>query len=139
MFLKKRGQVSVEYLIVIGFVTLIVGVLLTISVMYRSQVNYQIRLNQVDEVARSVVDSAESVYYLGEPSRTTLKIYMPEGVDSIIINDNELFFKVRVQSGALTDIAYSTAANLTGSLRTSPGLREIKIESIGYQVNISDM
>ena len=45
-----------------------------------------------------------------------------------MISDYEVLFKVRTQSG-VTDIHYSSSVNLSGSVSSSPGLKNIQIEA----------
>ncbi len=127
--MKKRGQVSIEFMAIIGFVTFIALTMLIISQFYQRQVATQVETNQIDHLTRKIIEASESVYYLGEPSKTTIKANMPNHVESININNNEIDFKVKVAGGKTTDISYSSKVNLTGSISPAPGLKKIIVEA----------
>lgn len=114
---------------IIGFVTLIAITMLIISQFYQREVATQVETNQVDHLARKLIEASESVYYLGEPSKTTINANMPDHIDSIIVGNNYLIFKIRTAGGKTTDVSYSSNVNLTGSLSNAPGLKEISVEA----------
>src|SRR3989344_8898959 len=99
MFKQKRGQISVEYLIVIGFVVFLVISILGIATYYAASIRDRIKINQLDNFANKVVSNAEVVYFAGEPSKTTVTAHLPGGVESIEFeNDNGIIFIVLVIS-----------------------------------------
>jgi len=130
---EKNAQVSVEYVIIIGFILFITIPLILIFYEHTSSTNDQVITSQVDMIAKKMVDSAESVYYLGEPSKTRIKVYMPNNVEEIILQDYEVVFKVKTNSG-ISDIAHTSNVNISGSVSTTPGIHYISIESRGDYV-----
>jgi len=133
---EKNAQVSMEYVIIIGFILLITIPLIMIFYEHTSNTSYQVITSQVDMIAKKIVDSAESVYYLGEPSKTRIKVYMPENVEQVIIYDKEIVFKVKTNSG-LTDISQISSVNISGDIAITPGIHYISIESKGDYVWLS--
>lgn len=127
--MKNKGQVSMEFMIVVGFVTFIVLTMLVISQFYQNEVASNVEKNQVDNLARKIIESSESVYYLGAPSKTTIVANMPSNIDSVDVFDNEIVFKVKVPGG-VSDISYTSNVNLSGSLSSSPGVKRISIEAV---------
>ncbi len=125
-----------EYVIIVGFILVIMIPLILIFYGHISSTNDQIITSQVDMIAKKVVDSAESVYYLGEPSKTRIKVYMPENVEQVTIYDKEIVFKVKTGSG-LTDISQISSVNISGDILITPGIRYINIESKGDHVWVS--
>lgn len=134
--MKKRGQISIEYMAVIGITTVVVISILAISNYYSRQIEDTISTNQIDRIGKEVIDIAESMYYFGEPSKTTLKVFIPKGIKNITITQNELVFNVTTGSG-LTEMAYSSAVPIEGNISRSYGLRYIKIEAKGGKVWIN--
>lgn len=128
MVSSKKAQISIEYLSILGFVMAIIIFILILSQIYARQIEDQIIINQVDKLAKEIVDSAESVYYFGEPTKTTIKAYIPDKVDSIDFTSDGISFKVRKAEG-VTDISYASSINLTGSISNAPGIRYIQIEA----------
>lgn len=136
MRLKKRAQVSIEYMAVVGITTIVVISLLLISNYYSKEVENTINTNQIDRIAKEIVDTAESMYYFGEPSKTTLKIYIPDRIKNITITQNELNLRVLTPSGE-TDMFYFSNVPLAGNLSPSHGFHYVKIEAKGGLVWIN--
>lgn len=124
----KRAQIAMEYMVILGFVTFMITSLIVVSYYYKGQLVDNVNLNQVDQIARNIVDKAEEVYYLGSPTKTTIKVEFPDKIEEIIISDYELNFKVKTKQG-VTEIPYSSNVKLQGSLNVNPGLRAITIEA----------
>lgn len=140
MICKKRGQISVEYLIVVAFVTFVVLTILGISLFYSTQVQDSIKFNQLERFAKKIISSAESTFYSGEPSRTTINSYLPNGVKSIAVQENSLVFNIE-SAGGTSIIAYPSTVPINipvgGEISTSSGLKRILIVAKENEVEIS--
>lgn len=123
-----KSQVSVEYMFVMGFAALITIPLLLIYYTYTADSSDSVAAGQATQISRKIVDSAESVYYLGKPSQTTLKVNFPDRIQSINLSSREVVFRMKLQSG-VTDIVQVSAVNLSGSLPTSQGIHVITIKA----------
>lgn len=137
----SKAQVATEYVAIVGFVLLAVIFLSVASYFYQSKITDQAVLNQVDRLARNLVDTAESIYFLGEPSKTTIKVNIPKGVDSIAITENTISFRVQTSRG-LTDVSYSSSVDLRGYIDKFEGLHHITLEAkcedlVGCYVDIN--
>jgi len=115
-----------EYMLIIGFSTFIIIVLLIIAQTYSSEINDQIITNQLDRVAKEIVNNAESLYYFGDPSSITIRAYIPSNIKDIDIIGNEITFTVRTKQGD-TDMSYPSNVNLEGNISVSYGYRDIEI------------
>jgi len=127
----KRGQISIEYLIVMGFIAFIVISLLGIAYFYAAGVKDRIKYNQLENFANKVISSAESVYFAGEPSKVTVTAFLPEGIESIRIEEQNLIFNFTTASG-VSVIAFSSDVpiQLTGPGISIPdGLKRLQIEA----------
>jgi len=137
--MKKKAQAAIEYLLVGAMVTLVILPTMYIFYGYSQRSNEEIRQSQLNKVGTDIVDVAEQVYYLGEPSKVTIDAAMPEGVIGIEIwrNQEVVFF---LQDGS--EIAFKSKVNITtnqncidrcyGSFTErfySPGLKSIIIEA----------
>lgn len=91
--------------------------------------------NQAGMIARKITDNANSVYYIGHPSTITLKVYMPEDIESINITGKNIIFKLDAERG---DIVRTANVNLSGSLSAGSGLKYIKIAAMEKYVNITE-
>ena len=135
--MKKEAQISVEYMFIIGFITVITIPLIIIYQTFTQDSSDEITSSQILQVAKNIVDAAESVYYLGEPSQTTLKVNIPRGVVGANLSSGyEVVFKVKTPAGE-SDILQSSSVNITGSLPTSEGLYTITVKSKSDYVEVS--
>jgi len=123
-----KAQSSMEYLIIVGFTVFLAIGMLAIFNFYSRQVNDTVNLNQLDRLAKDIIDSSESMFYHGPPSKTTIKANMPAGVNSITIGPNEISFNVKSGSGP-TDINYQSSVPLSGQISLTVGLKFIEIEA----------
>jgi len=134
---KKKAQVSIEYMFIIGFATIVTTSLIIIYYSFTQESREEVTSSQIMQVVKKVVDAAESVYYLGEPSQTTLKINMPSNVVSTDLSSgNEIVFKVRTKGGE-SDIVQSSSVNITGSLPTDKGLYTVTVKAKSNHVEVS--
>lgn len=131
-----KSQVSLEYLMIIGFAVLITIPLLLIYFSQYSSTNDLVSTSQALQIARLIVDSSESVYYLGEPSQTTLKLNFPDNIYSTNLSNREVVFKIVTASG-ITDVVQVSSVNLSGSLPTTQGIHFVTIKSQGTYVQIT--
>ena len=134
---KKRGQISTEYLIVVGFIVFLVIGILSLAFFYATSADDVIRINQINNFANKILSNAESVFFAGEPSRVSITAYLPKGVNSVSIIDDNLYFNVSTSSG-ISLIAFQSDVPISGSLRNGEGVKAIKIVASQDAVSISD-
>ena len=134
---KKKSQISVEYMMIIGFVTLITIPLILIYHSFMQDSGDEISSVQVKQVAQKIVDTAESVYYLGEPSQTTLSVNIPDRVVAANLSAGyELVFKIKTSSGS-ADIVQSSSVNITGSLPVNRSSYTLTLAAKSDHVEVS--
>ena len=122
----KKGQVSIEYLIIAGFVVFLVISTLGVAMIYSNQIKDKIKFNQLENFANKVISSAEGVYYAGEPSQSTVQAYLPSGIQTAQVLSDQIVFYVTTSNG-LTKISYASNVPLQGNLTTSEGIKIITI------------
>ena len=135
--MQSQGQISVEYMVIIGFVTVITIPLVIIYQSIVQESNEEISSYQIRHIAKKIVDESQTVYYLGEPSQSTIKINMPGNI--VLANLSygyELVFKIKTKTGK-SDIVLNSAVNITGSLPTSQGLYTLTIKAKEDHVEVS--
>lgn len=131
-----KAQVSVEYIFIIGFVTIITIPLLVIYYTYSAQSKDIVATSQAMQIARKIVDSAESVYYLGKPSQTTLKVNFPDNIVSTNLSNREIVFKISTNSG-VTDVVEISSVNISGSLPITDGIHIVTVKAENGYVQIT--
>lgn len=131
-----NAQVSVEYMLIMGFATLMTIPLLLIYYTYTADSKDTVATSQAMQIAKRIVDSSESVYYLGKPSQTTLKLNFPENVYSTNLSNYEVVFKIKTVNG-ITDVVQVSAVNMSGSLPKTNGMHIITIKADDGFVSIT--
>lgn len=134
---SRKGQLSMEYLTLVGFVVVIIIPMTIIYITYSDQSEDQIVSNQVDSIAKKIGDTAETVYYLGEPSKTRIRTYFPQNIDNISIAGREIVFYVRTKHG-VDEVVISMPVNVSGTLEPTSGIHNVIIEAKGNYVEITD-
>ncbi len=85
--LQRSGQVSIEYLILTGFIVVVIilpAIFLLFST-YRSNVTGAINQQKVSALGNGMVNDAEQMYYLGLYSKKTATYQMPEAITNMYL------------------------------------------------------
>lgn len=125
----KKSQISFEYLIIMGFVTLILITVLGIALFYTSSVEDQIQITQMNNYANKIISTAESIFYSGKPSKATITVYLPKNIQDIQISEDNLIISIRTSTG-LNTIAFGSNVPISEgvvNLATTSGIKRIEI------------
>ncbi len=142
-FARSRvSQSSLEYLMIIALTFAIMVPTTYLFFNYSRESTQEIVDAQVTKLGRSIVDSAETIFYSGEGSRTLLELTVPEGITNILIIDGkELVFNVTSAFG-VSEIVFFSRVNMTSSGAncaanvckipelSQEGFKKLKLESI---------
>lgn len=115
-----------EYLILIGFTLSVISILTIMYYENTEDTNYEIANSQLGRIGKKIIDTAEEVYYLGKPTKTTLKLYMPANVEEIVVQGRELVFRVN-HKGKTSDLVHMSSINITGNLTSEQGIQYVEI------------
>jgi len=132
----KKSQVSVEYMFIMGFAALMTIPLLLIYYTYSTDSTDSVATSQAMQIARRIVDASESVYYLGRPSQTTLKLNFPDRIHSTNLSSREVVLKMKIKNG-VTDIVQVSSVNMNGSLPITQGIHIITVKAEEGYVKIT--
>lgn len=132
----KKGQAAMEYILMIGFILALLIPLILLFYNQRADTALQVRSQQLRAVGEKIVDQAESVYYLGEPSRIQFRIQLPDNVVNVTIVNKALVFKLSTEAG-VSDIVIPSVVNITGAVPLTSGIHHISVENRGGYVNIN--
>src|SRR3989344_3885337 len=112
-----RGQISVEYLVILGVILVIMVPAGFLLFERAQQTTDQISNSQIIRIGNNLVSSIISIYSLGKNSWTTLEVNFPENTQEFYVNsDNEIVAefdtnKGRSQAIFFTDIPLQTPFN----------------------------
>jgi len=143
-----KGQVSVEYLIIVGIALgiLIPGVFIFSK--YAQSENTGEATQQLSQVGREMIASIRDTYALGINSWTTLDVVLPDNVQRIYVNplDSEEVVIEYQSVGGISDAVF-VSKNIPvhaedavdGNITRHPGLTKIKFTSEGLTVKIEEV
>ncbi|MBU0757654.1 MAG: hypothetical protein KKF44_06295 [Nanoarchaeota archaeon] len=133
---KKRCQVSMEFLMIFGFAFTMLVPLIIVFQIQSGQTRDNLNVNQILNIGTRIIDKVESIYYLGEPSKTTLKVMFPDHIEDITIDNREFVFYYRNNDNLLQEIPFTSLVNITGTVATYSGIHYITIQAAGDYVSI---
>jgi len=128
----KKGQVLVEFLIVLSIILLILLVIIGTSYQSSSQIGKVVANSQTKAFLDSLENSADSVYGQGVNAKTKIYIVVPDNVKNITFSSKSLI--IGLQNGER--IGRNFNYNISGSLSGNGG-DYVSIESKANYVNIS--
>ena len=138
---KPKAQSSLEYLLVVALTFAIIVPTTYLFYNYSKESSQEITDAQVTKLGRIIVDAAESIFYSGKGSKTTLELTIPDNIQSVVIIDGrEIVFNITTSFG-ISEIVFFSSANLTtnGDCNANvcnipglanSGLKKVKIEMI---------
>jgi len=133
----KTAQVSIEYLIIVGFALAMTLPLLLIFNSQSRDINEQVTDAQANKVADEIITAIDSVYYLGAPSTKTIKVYFPDFIKNIDVDNQTISFSIEASYGDY-EITRTAATPLDGEIRDFSGLHVITVKANPENVSISD-
>jgi hypothetical protein len=136
MAFRGKYQSSMEFMVVIGFALLMITPVIIMYSTQRNDINDRVNSNQAFQIARKIVDSAESVYYFGEPSKTTIRVFIPRNVVAFNISRYEVIVKVRTQAG-VAEIVQVSKVNISGDIPPNYGVYDIEVVAKGNYVLVN--
>lgn len=122
----KKGQVSFEYLIIVGFVMALLVPIIFISFSTFMEFQHVIEIKQIEQSGVTIVQQAQNVFFLGASSKKVFDITIPRSIDQIHILSNAVVFRVDV-GGVYEDIIIFSDVPLSGSIPQNPGTFQITV------------
>jgi uncharacterized protein (UPF0333 family) len=135
----KKGQVSIEFLFVVGFAFLITAGLAYLFLVQSESINSGISSSQIDKVASEIRDAADQVYYLGPPSKKTLTLYFPDSIDSVAFYGNSIIFNVTGSHGHYEVVKWAASNySITSSILSGSGIHHVSVEARTYDILVTE-
>lgn len=140
---QNKTQSSLEYLLVVALTFVIMVPTAYLLYSYSKESAQEIKDSQITQIGKTIVDSAEAIFYSGEGSKTEIELNIPDNVNKVeIIDGRELVFNVRADFGSSDIIFFSppsvkitpaaSCSSTTGEIAELkiPGLKKLSITSI---------
>lgn len=122
--LFSRGQVVIEYAMLIGLVLVAVSI---IAVFAFDSTSSSSSMNKTGIALRVLSKSAEQVASLGPGTKIIAKIDLPDNVSGQLISKNSLVYHVKINDGN-TSVIEETSVGITGELPIASGIVFVPIE-----------
>src|SRR3989338_5765913 len=81
------SQSSLEYLLVVALTLAIIVPTTYLFYNYSKESSQEITDSRITNLGRSIVDTAESIFYSGQGSKATVELDVPDNIASIILID----------------------------------------------------
>lgn len=128
-----------EFLVVFGFVLLMILPLVVIFYTESNDAQDALNSNQIKNIAIKLVDKSETIYYLGAPSRTTLKVFFPNNIQNVTFANGEIIFTYRTATNSMREIIEVSKINITGNVTPGSGVHFLQIQAEGDSISITDV
>src|SRR3989338_5936341 len=104
-----KAQSSLEYLLVVALTFAIIIPTTYLFYNYSKESSQQITDAQITKLGRSIVDTAETMFYSGQGSKATLELNVPDNIASaVIIDGRELVFNITTTFGVSEIVFFSS-------------------------------
>ncbi|MBU0953194.1 MAG: hypothetical protein KKA90_02095 [Nanoarchaeota archaeon] len=131
-----RGQVAVEYLIIVGLVLMFLLPIWSYTTTVQQVSNEQLALAYADTTVNRIVDAVNIVAGQGPPARINVMVQIPNGVISTNLSGKTAQIRVRVGTGS-TDVVAVANVNMTGIIPLESGTYTLQIDALMNGANIT--
>ena len=136
--LKKNGQASTEYLIVIGISLLLLTPIMLIGNNALVDLKHTSENVIAQDAVNQIKEMSQIVYAQGSPAKMTKKVKFPRNIMGTTVSHQTIIITLNYKS-LPNDIPAMVDFNVTGSLPTTSGTHKICVEAIDYGVNITEV
>ena len=126
----EKGQFATEYLIVTAFMML--ALLGGVYFFFTNSPSSKVVHGQVERMGNTLIDTANDLYFIGKPSKTTSQILFPPGIKDIYVNQTapkELVILYETRDGDFESIFLSRVTLAVNLNYVGRGQRDIVIEA----------
>ncbi len=131
-----KTQAATEYLMIVGFVIVILIPGIYLYVKYSSESQDSITNAKIDAISSEIVKATDLVYSYGDGSQTTVSVDLPQNVVMIEFEGKEIIFTVINSKGSQSEIAKVANVELVGEINVIPGTKKITVKSLGNAVSV---
>ena len=149
-----RGQLSFEYILIIGMALLIIVPSIMFFLRYSQGSKDAVTHNRVQEIGLAMTKSAAEAYALGKSSWLTLEVNMPAEVEGVYASkafgagfaETELVINYRTQQGVTTAVFYppipivnatESAEDMNVISERRQGIVRYRFSSLGNRVAVA--
>ncbi|MBI2664249.1 IPT/TIG domain-containing protein [Candidatus Woesearchaeota archaeon] len=133
--MPKRGQAAMEYFIITAVLTAIIIPTTVLFYNYASEISEGIDKSKIEKFGNDIINAAETVYYLGPPSRIVLQLELPDRVQSITVEEDSGVHILKISaagSSGISDFTFPTDVTIQGNFEgyLSKGTKRARVEAV---------
>lgn len=142
----QRGQISFEYLVILGFAMLLILGAVAVFTSYSATSSAEVVGSQVERIGRDISHAATKVHSIGDNTWITLDVNIPDEVEGMmILNKEELVIRYAGSEGANEAVfffdvpiwsPFKEGSNYNVSDAFHTGRMLIRVRSFGTNVSI---
>lgn len=128
--MEKKSQSSIEYMVIVAFGLFVLIPVIIMFYTYSESASSDVSLIRLNNIGTTIINNAESIYYLGEPSRVTIKVNFPNGVEGITTKSIEQVHELIFNVTGASELAFSSNVNISGTFNDqsySPGDKNVEL------------
>lgn len=135
-----KAQSSLEYMLVIAITFAIIVPTTYLFYSYSKGSSEEVKDSQIINIGRSIIDTAQAIFYSGQGSKATLELNVPDNIEEVkIVDGRELVFKLITSVGTSDIVFFSSTVKLTADSGctsceipklASSGFKKVKLEVI---------
>ena len=134
---KNKGQVSIEYIAIFAVALMMTLPLILIFVVQSENISTDVSTTQGYNAITKIVNSAEEIYFQGEPAQRTLQINFPENVENVTVYETGIEMIITTSKAPLS-LYKSSNVPLEGNLSTYRGLHIIILKAEDGRVVVEE-
>ncbi|MEN9626753.1 MAG: hypothetical protein RL557_1081 [archaeon] len=124
--MEKKSQISIEYLVLFAFLSFVLISILSVAFFYSAAIKDRLKMTQVNNFANKIISTAETVFYYGSPSQATIRVYVPDGVNDILLSSEGMIITTQLNSG-VSKMLFSSDTVLEGNMSATAGVHYVVI------------
>jgi hypothetical protein len=131
-----RGQVTTEYVIIVGFMLIVLLVLWAQTTFTISSTTADLRVAYAKHAVTKLAEAADAVYVQGPPAKFSIYITMPDNVESATVSGHEISINVYTYGGT-TDVYQETLGLIaygngyvSNLMYLVPGTHRVSVEAV---------
>ena len=136
MRLDEGGQISTEYLVIMAFLLIVIGILFAYSLLI---LNETTKLSMASDAAATLAKTADQVSALGPGTKIHVNANFPTGIAEASISGKLITIKVNVVGGITEVWEYSKADITPTSLPTEAGNYLFRVEMVDGNITITQI
>jgi hypothetical protein len=117
--MKKRGQFSNEYVLLMGIVVFLVIISVTLYFNLKAPLEDSVVLTNAKDVVDSISQTGAEVYALSN-TQEVLTVRIPERTDKLVFSDKEIYLSVKTGDEEFVDVSTISRFSYVGKTYLNP-------------------